>query len=184
MSASGCCLKMCCQFDLEVGDLPVQLGDEADRGAGVVANAAATVAGAVRCSACSAVWMSRARVSRPALPTSPFEGGSDRRQGRVRGLGGSRGASEYGQRVAVMQVVEHLRRGRVVLRAAPIAALGLFVRPRIRFWCPLARTLIASASGLSPAIGRWLCRFVRTRSASSFASPASEFATETWCRSR
>ena len=34
MSASGCVLKMCRQFGFEIGDLAVQFGDDADRGAG------------------------------------------------------------------------------------------------------------------------------------------------------
>ena len=36
----------------------------------------------------------------------------------------------------------------------------------------------------SPATPRWLCRSVRTRSASSFASPASDLPPPTWWRSR
>ena len=57
-------------------------------------------------------------------------------------------------------------------------------RDQIIDWCARARTLTASASSLSPAAGRWLCRSVRTRSASTFASPGSDFAPETACRSR
>ena len=34
MSASGCVSKCVGQFGLEIGDLAVQLGDDADRGAG------------------------------------------------------------------------------------------------------------------------------------------------------
>ena len=44
------CLKMCRQLSLEVGDLAVQFGDDADHGAGVAANAAVTAAGAASCS--------------------------------------------------------------------------------------------------------------------------------------
>ncbi len=44
-------------------------------------------------------------------------------------------------------------------------------RDQIIDWCARARTLTASARSLSPATGRWLCRSVRTRSASTFASP-------------
>ncbi len=98
-------------------------------------------------------------------------------------LGGGR-TIEHPQGVAVGQVLEGLQGGRVVPRNALRRALVCRVRVQIKFGEARARTLIASASGLSPAMGRWLCRSVRTRSASSLASEASDLAPETWWRSR
>ena len=82
------------------------------------------------------------------------------------------------QRVAVGERVEGLE-GCGVVRPqtatqqfgmpSPCTEQALWVRPS---------SLIASAPGVSPAISWWLCQSVRTRSASSLASPASDFAPE------
>ena len=54
-------------------------------------------------------------------------------------------------------------------------------RDQIIDWWARARTLIASPPSLSPATGRWLWRSVRTMSASTLASPGSDFAPEVEC---
>ena len=50
------------------------------------------------------------------------------------------------------------------------------VRSQTSCWWARARMRTAAASSLSPATSRWLWRSVRTRSASSLASPASDLA--------
>ena len=172
------------QAGFELGDLAVQLGDDADRGAGGGPNAAATGAGAASCSVPQRGLDFAGAGGDIALPPTAFERGLDRRQVQVGALLGGGCAIQHPQRIAVGQVLEGLQRGRVVLAQRAAQRVGV---PRA---CPdqalmaRASTLIASASGLSPAIGRWLCRSVRTRSASSLASEASDLAPETWWRSR
>ena len=62
----------------------------------------------------------------------------------------------------------------------PSSHLVWRTRSQISCWWARARMRTAAASSLSPATGRWLWRSVRTRSVSSFASPASDLAPPTW----
>lgn len=89
------------------------------------------------------------------------------------GVGGS---TQHGQGVPVVQVIERDQRSGLVLPQRVTQPVGLRERDQIRFWWARAMTLMPSAAALSPAMRRWLCASVRTRSASIFASVASDFA--------
>ena len=97
----------------------------------------------------------------------------------MRGVGGRGSAAQNGQGIAVVQVVERLQRHRVILAQCAAQCVGVpGAGPDQVLVCPgqdLDRLDLWAVAGR----GRWLWRSVRTRSASSLASPASDFAPET-----
>ena len=97
----------------------------------------------------------------------------------MRGVGGGGSAAQNGQGIAVVQIVERLQRRRVVLLQSATQRVGVpgagpdqvLVRPgedldRLDLWAVAGQRAVVVA-------------VVRTRSASSLASPASDFAPET-----
>jgi hypothetical protein len=142
--------------------------------------AAVTVVGAASCGVRSAAWMCCARVSR--LRWRPAVLSAARIVDKLRrpGVDGGRGATQDGQRIAVGQIVERLQRRWVVFAQRRAQTVGVTGACPDQILVCAASTLIASTASLSPAIRRWLCRSVRTRSASNLASEASDLAPEMW----
>jgi hypothetical protein len=106
---------MCGQFGLELGDLAVELTDDAYRSAGGRGER-----GSERrwCSQLCGAQRSRDLLGAGidvALTPTVFEGGSDLGQAQMSCLGRSGSATEDGQGIAVVQVVEGIQRGWVVL---------------------------------------------------------------------
>jgi hypothetical protein len=120
-----------------------------------------------------------------APPASPEQRPPHRCAGEPPALLGGWRQLEHRQRLEFAQLGAHCdQRARENSRNALRNALTCRCRLQIRLWCARARTLTASASGLSPATGRWLWRSVRTSSASTLASPRSDLARELPCRPR
>ena len=147
-------------------------------------NAAVTAAGAASCSAAQHFLNLQGSGVEVALAPSGFERSPDLRQTQPPGVGGGGGAAQDGQRVAVGQIVERLQRGGVVLAQRAAQRVGVAGARPDQILVRPGQHLDRLGIPLSPAIRRWLCRSVRTRSANSLASEASDLAPETWWRSR
>ena len=88
-------------------------------------NAAVTAAGAASCSASQHFLNLQGSGVEVALAPSGFERRPDLRHTQPARVGGGRGATQNGQRVAVGQIVERLQRGGVVLAQRAAQAVGV-----------------------------------------------------------